>query len=83
MSRFLALHLENRFLLLHTGLALLDELLGHPGAAATGAQGEGLGLEQQLLGGHLDVVLFCQFLQNGLEPGLLRSLEGDRQAEPG
>ena len=70
-------------LLLHTGLALLDELLGHPGAAAAGTQGKGLGLEQQLLGGHLDVVLLCQLLQNGLEPCLLRPLEGDRKAEPG
>ena len=70
-------------LLLHTGLALLDELLGHPGAAAAGTQGKGLGLEQQLLGGHLDVVLLGKLLQNCLEPGLLRPLEGDRQAEPG
>ena len=31
---------ENRFLLLHTGLALLDELLGHPGAAATGTMAD-------------------------------------------
>ena len=59
-------------LLLHTGLALLDELLGHPGAAAAGTQSEGFGLEQQLLGGHLDVVLLGKLLQNGLEPCLFR-----------
>ena len=28
-------------------------------------------------------MLLCQLLQNGLEPGLLRPLEGDRQAKPG
>lgn len=42
-----------------------------------------LGLEQQLLGGNLDVVLLGKLLQNGLEPCLFRPLEGDRQAEPG
>ena len=46
-------------------------------------QGKGLGLEQQLLGGHLNVVLLGKLLQNGLEPCLFRPLEGDRQAEPG
>ena len=44
-------------LLLHTGLTLLDELLGHAGAAAAGADGKGLGLDQQLVHGHLDMVL--------------------------
>ena len=70
-------------LLLHTCLTLLDELLGHAGAAAAGADGKGLGFDQQLVHGHLDMVLFCQLLQDGLEPGLLRPLEGHGQAEPG
>ena len=71
-------------LLLHTGLTLLDELLGHAGAAAAGADGKGLGLDQQLVHGHIDVVLFCQLL-----PGWVsnRAFSGrwkvDGQAEPG
>ena len=69
--------------LLHPGLALFNKLLCHPGAAASGADGKGLGLYQQLIHGHIDAVLLCQLFQNGLEPGLLRALEGDSQAEPG
>ena len=44
-------------LLLHTGLTLLDELLGHAGAAASGTDGERLGLDEELIHRHPDVVL--------------------------
>ena len=48
------------YLLLHSCGALLDELLGDAGAAASGTDGEGFGLGQQLVVGHLDAVLFGQ-----------------------
>ena len=45
------------FLFLHAALALFDELLGHAGAAAAGADGEGLRLDEELVHRHLDVML--------------------------
>ena len=40
------------YLLLHSCGALLDELFGDAGAAASGTDGEGFGLGQQLVVGH-------------------------------
>ena len=71
------------YLLLHSCGALLDELLGDAGAAASGTDGEGFGLGQQLVVGHLDAVLFGKLGEDDLEPGFLRPLEGDGEAEPG
>ena len=70
------------YLLLHSCGALLDELLGDAGAAASGTDGEGFGLGQQLVVGHLDAVLFGQLGEDDLEPGFLGPLEGDGEAEP-
>ena len=70
-------------LFLDTGLALFDELLGHAGAAAAGPDGESLGLDQELVVGHLNVVLLGQLGEDGLKACFLRPLERDRQAEPG
>ena len=71
------------YLLLHSCGALLDELLGDAGAAASGTDGEGFGLGQQLVVGHLDAVLFGKLGEDDLEAGFLRPLEGDGEAEPG
>ena len=62
------------YLLLHSCGALLDELLGDAGAAASGTDGEGFGLGQQLVVGHLDAVLFGQLGEDDLEPGFLTRL---------
>ena len=81
---FLSIKTKEQTLFPHAALALFDELFGHAGtAAAASADGEGLGLDQQLFHGHLDVVLFCQLFQNGGKRALLGPLEGDGQAEPG
>ena len=71
------------YLLLHACGTLLDELLGDAGAAASGTDGEGFGLGQKLVVGHLDAVLFGQLGEDDLEAGFLRPLEGDGEAEPG
>ena len=71
------------YLLLHSCGALLDELLGDAGTAASGTDGEGFGLGQKLVVGHLDAVLFGQLGEDDLEPGFLGPLEGDDEAEPG
>ena len=64
-----------RALLLYAALTLLDELLGHAGAAATGADGERLGLDEELVHRHPDVVLSGQLGEDGLEAGLFGPLE--------
>lgn len=69
------------YLFLHSCGALLDELLGDAGAAASGTDGEGFGIGQQLVVGHLDAVLFGQLGEDDLEAGFLGSLEGDGEAE--
>ena len=53
------------------------------GLRPPGTDGEGFGLGQQLVVGHLDAVLFGKLGEDDLEPGFLRPLEGDGEAEPG